>query len=203
MQQLLKKNLFIILILLAIVITIFITNKSKVIDDPASDPVELTLATDDPIVESANEVEAAPEEFMIDVKGEVRQPGVYTVDVNARVIDVITIAGGFTDTADQNQVNLAQKIHDEMVVFIPKPGEIIEGIESIQMVEANQSEGIRLNSATKEEIQSLNGIGPSKAEAIVTYREENGPFKSVDELLNVSGIGEKTLEKFKDEIIVP
>lgn len=203
MQQLLKKNIFIILILVAIVITVFMTNNSKAIDNTTSDPVELMLSADDPIEEM--EVEAEPEEFMIDVKGEVKLPGVYTVDVTDRVIDVILLAGGFTDAADQNQVNLAQKVHDEMVIFIPKPGEIVEEIESIQTAgpESNQADGIRLNSATIEEIQTLNGIGPSKAEAIVSYREENGPFKSVDELLNISGIGEKTLEKFKDKVIVP
>lgn len=179
------------------------TNNSKAIDNTTSDPVELMLSADDPIEEM--EVEAEPEEFMIDVKGEVKLPGVYTVDVTDRVIDVILLAGGFTDAADQNQVNLAQKVHDEMVIFIPKPGEIVEEIESIQTAgpESNQADGIRLNSATIEEIQTLNGIGPSKAEAIVSYREENGPFKSVDELLNISGIGEKTLEKFKDKVIVP
>lgn len=202
-----KRNLFIILIVLAIVITLFVTNKSKAISNPADFSEELTLTANDPIGEAVavplDNDQAVSQDFIVDVKGEVGKPGVYTVGIDDRVVDAIMLAGGFTEDADQNQVNLAQRVHDEMVVYIPKAGELTAGNEITQSSPTNQTNGIQINRATLEEIQTLNGIGPSKAEAIITYREENGPFTSVDELLNVSGIGEKTLEKFKDDIVVP
>lgn len=207
MQEFLKRHLFIILILLAVVITIFMTNNSKVVGNSEEASAELTLTNDDAVKGTgevvSDNMQAATEDFIIDVKGQVEKPGVYTVDIDARVVDAIMLAGGFTEAADQNQVNLAQRVYDEMVVFIPKTGELAEGIELMQTTPTNQTNGIQINNATQEEIETLNGIGPAKAEAIITYREENGPFKSVDDLLNVSGIGEKTLENFKDDIVVP
>lgn len=207
MQEFLKRHLFIILILLAVVITICMTNNSKVVGNSEEASAELTLTNDDAVKGTgevvSDNMQAATEDFIIDVKGQVEKPGVYTVDIDARVVDAIMLAGGFTEAADQNQVNLAQRVYDEMVVFIPKTGELAEGIELMQTTPTNQTNGIQINNATQEEIETLNGIGPAKAEAIITYREENGPFKSVDDLLNVSGIGEKTLENFKDDIVVP
>lgn len=116
-----------------------------------------------------------------------------------RVNDVIKKAGGFTNDADQSQVNLAQKVQDEMIIFIPSTGGDIEnGGLSVDIASK-----LRINYASQEEIESLNGIGPSKAKAIIQYREENGLFQNTEDLLNVSGIGETTLENIKDDIQVP
>lgn len=144
-----------------------------------------------------NDVETA---ILADVKGEVKRPGVYEANHGVRVVDIIEKAGGFTENADENQINLAQIVHDEMVIIIPKIGE-----ESSVPVSAEQSgsDKIKINQASKEEIEQLNGIGPAKAQAIVDHREENGPFQQVDDLLEVNGIGEKTLENVKEDIVVP
>src|SRR5699024_3531433 len=115
-----------------------------------------------------------------------------------RVDDVLELAGGLTSKANPLSVNRAEKVYDEMVIIIPGEGEEGEITGS-----SGTSNKVRLNNATAQELESLNGIGPAKAEAIIQYREENGPFKEVEDLLEISGIGEKTLESFKDDILIP
>lgn len=149
-----------------------------------------------------DENEIIESKIMVDIKGEVETPGVYEIEQGTRVIDIIKAAGGFTKDADENQINLAEKVHDEMVLIVPKLGE--EGtITSTVTSQQGSDQKLRINLASKEEIEQLNGIGPAKAQAIIDFREENGIFQQVDDLLQVNGIGEKTLENIKDNIIVP
>lgn len=143
-----------------------------------------------------NDVE---ETVMIDLKGEVKRPGVYELPQNARVKDAIEEAGGFTVEADEWSVNLAQKVMDEMVIFVPKK---MDGMDA-ESLSTSMEGKVRINYATQEEIETLNGIGPKKAQAIIQFREENGFFQTIDDLLQVQGIGEKTLEKIKDQIQIP
>ncbi|MDQ0161274.1 helix-hairpin-helix domain-containing protein [Aeribacillus alveayuensis] len=134
----------------------------------------------------------------VDVKGAVKNPGVYEVKETDRVLTVIEKAGGFHENADINQVNLAAKLVDGSIVYVPKIGEQASNDNN----QSPSNNKININNATMEELQTLTGIGPSKAEAIISYREENGPFQAVDEIKNVSGIGEKSFEKIKDDITV-
>ncbi|MBA2173530.1 helix-hairpin-helix domain-containing protein [Halobacillus locisalis] len=138
-----------------------------------------------------------PKEMKVDLKGEVVKPGVYVVKAGMRVDDVISMAGGMTGSADVTSINLAQLLQDEMVILVLPIG------ESAPTSASSASVFLPINQATKEEIEGLSGIGPSKAQAIVDYREEHGPFSSKEELLNISGIGEKTLEGMEDEIRIP
>jgi competence protein ComEA len=147
--------------------------------------------------------------IMVDVKGQVKLPGVYSSSQGERVIDVINRAGGLTENADESQVNFAQHVQDAMVIYIPAKGE--EGIALPPGSTGNTSETtggssnqakINLNKADENELQNLPGIGPSKAAAILEYRETNGQFKNVEDLKNISGIGEKTFDKLKDLITV-
>jgi competence protein ComEA len=141
-----------------------------------------------------------PTTIIVDIKGEVQEPGVYEVNFEARVNELIELAGGFTRNADPEQINLAQKLHDEMSIIVPKEG----GANELEETGMSDTQGkLRLNHATQEEIETLPGIGPAKAQAIIQYREENGLFQDVQDLLNISGIGEKTLESFMDQIQVP
>jgi len=135
---------------------------------------------------------------IVDIKGEVEQPGVYEVDSQSRVNDAIQLAGGFTSEANEFVVNLAQKVHDEMTIVVPSLTD--DGEPNGQHTNSNK---VIINTASKEDLESLNGIGPSKAEAIINYRDEHGFFQSIEDLLNVSGIGEKTLENIRDYIQVP
>ncbi|WP_085994411.1 helix-hairpin-helix domain-containing protein [Oceanobacillus senegalensis] len=148
-----------------------------------------------------NNLEVELNNLVVDVKGAVTSPGVYEMEEGMRVNDVIQQAGGFTDSADTSQVNLAQKLMDEMVIIVP---DLSDGTAPVSESNNNSNNGkVRLNYATREEIESLNGIGPSKAQAIIQYRDENGLFHSIEDLLEISGIGEKTLEQMKDSVQVP
>lgn len=156
---------------------------------------------------SEEEKDKPSEKIMVDIKGQIKQPGVYQANTGERVIDVISRAGGVTEQADQGQVNFAEHVQDEMVIYIPAKGEGVpsSGSSGGQAAQggAGQNEGkINLNKADEAELQNLPGIGPAKAAAIIEYRNTSGPFKAVEDLKNISGIGEKTFEKLKDSVVV-
>lgn len=143
---------------------------------------------------------------MVDIKGAVQKPGVYQLPKDARVKDALAQAGGATKEADLRQLNLASKLQDEMAVYIPAAGEEIPpsspGSSISSSGASNDQPLVNINTANTDELQTLNGIGPSKASAIISYREESGLFQTVDDLGQVSGIGEKSLEKIKAQITV-
>ncbi|WP_258535637.1 helix-hairpin-helix domain-containing protein [Bacillus sp. 03113] len=143
--------------------------------------------------------------MMVDVKGAVQHPGIFEAKPGDRVMDIITKAGGLRENANKDSVNFALKVVDEMVIYIPEIGEVQE--QQITSIEnpGNVQDGsgkVNLNKANEEELQTIPGIGPSKAAAIIEYRESNGPFKKIEDLQSISGIGEKTFEKLKDHITV-
>lgn len=143
---------------------------------------------------------------MVDIKGAVQKPGVYQLPKDARVKDALAQAGGATKEADLRQLNLASKLQDEMAVYIPAAGEEIPPSSPVSSISSsgtsNDQPLVNINTANTDELQTLNGIGPSKASAIVSYREENGLFQTVEDLGQVSGIGDKSLEKIKAQITV-
>ncbi|QKY69513.1 helix-hairpin-helix domain-containing protein [Lentibacillus sp. CBA3610] len=188
-----KKYLFPIVIAIVIAAFLFLNH------DDADENVSQINQNQEEQPDSLNEKEQAPAIVMVDVKGEVATPGVYEIESESRVNDVIQMAGGFTEDADQSMVNLAQKVQDEMIIMIPKMGEQVSGSSP----GGNGDDKVRINYATQEEIEQLNGIGPSKAAAIIQYRDENGIFETEEDLLDVSGIGEKTLDSLKEDIQVP
>lgn len=149
--------------------------------------------------------EESEEEVTVDVKGAVKNPGVYQLRAGARVHDALQKAGGLLPDAESKSINQAQKLTDEAVVYVAKVGE--EGADVTQASQTPAGTGetsglVNLNTATEAELQTVSGIGQKKAQDIIAYREANGKFKSVDELKNVSGIGAKTLEKLKDYVTV-
>ncbi|MBU8905618.1 helix-hairpin-helix domain-containing protein [Desertibacillus haloalkaliphilus] len=141
--------------------------------------------------------------IVIDIKGAVSSPGVYEMHSGQRVFDVIEQAGGLLTEANEAKINLAAKLQDEMVIYVPEIGEDSEQVEVVTAVAEASDEGnkVRINSATTEELERLPGVGPAKAAAILSFREENGSFTTADELLQVSGIGEKSLEQMKEQIV--
>lgn len=142
--------------------------------------------------------------LFVDVKGAVSSPGLYEAKEGDRVLDAIDQAGGLIKTADEKQVNFAQKVHDEMIIYIPEKGEVVEeALPAMAAPSSTQAAGkININRADLSELQNLPGVGPAKAQAIIDYREEQGPFKKVEDIQNVSGIGEKTFEKLQESITV-
>lgn len=141
---------------------------------------------------------------VVDIKGAVVHQGVYELEEGQRVKDAIQMAGGFTENADVMMVNLASIVRDESVIYVPEIGDE-ERVNIATLYSNGQSTGsdlVLINTATIDELQTLPGIGPSKAAAIKSHIEENGPLKTIEDLTNVSGIGPKTLEKLKDKIEV-
>lgn len=168
---------------------------------------------DSAAVDSVRESQSNAEEeaiIIVDIKGAVRQPGVYQGEENMRVMDIVSLAGGLLDTADDKSVNLAQRISDQMVIYIPVVGENVERSPdegesfqiSIEQEEDAESEKVNINIADAVQLQTLNGIGEKKAEQIIAYRKENGSFQTIEDIMGVSGIGEKTFEGFKAAITV-
>lgn len=180
-------------------------------EDPAdTEDIFSVTAKEAEMEQSVNESSAEPEIIKVDVKGAVKSPGIFTAQAGDRVIDLISAAGSFTEKADTDKVNFAQIIEDQMVIYVPEIGEEDKGdLENIQVgtsgdaITKGTSGGlVNLNTATQEDLQTLTGIGPSKANAILEYRETAGKFKEVDELKQVTGIGDKTFERLRDSISV-
>ena len=142
----------------------------------------------------------------VDVKGEVHHPGVYQMKAENRVKDLIEAAGGFTPLADDQKLNLAQLLEDQMVIVVPKKGEEVNSelaqAPTSQKKEVGKEGKVNINTATVEELKTLKGIGEKKAEAIIEYRKQNGSFKNKEELMKVRGIGKKLYESFEERVIV-
>lgn len=149
-------------------------------------------------------------EIMVDLKGAVAKPNVYQISSDERLVDLIRQAGGFTDQADQKSINLSAKLKDEEVIYVPKLGESSssESTDSpisssvSNQVSTTRGPKININKADLTELQKLTGIGQKKAQDIIDFRMKNGDFKSIEDLGKVSGFGDKTLEKLKDEISI-
>lgn len=152
--------------------------------------------------------EDVPLSIIVDVQGAVKFPGVYELTEEERLIDAIQAAGGYETEADTRLINHAQKVTDEMFIYIPRIGEdpleepLFTTVQTGNANSGNQDGLVNLNTATEAELTTLAGIGPSKAAAIIQYREEQGKFQSIEELKNVTGIGDKTFEKLQNEITV-
>ena len=159
--------------------------------------------------DSSTEKEVKEEPFeqdliTVDVKGAVKSPGIYDLPVGSRVNDAVQKAGGLTEQADSKSLNLAQKVSDEALVYVPTKGEEAASQQTASGTASSTSKEkkINLNKASLEELKQVKGLGGKRAKDIIDHRESNGKFKSVDELKKVSGIGAKTIEKLKDYVTV-
>lgn len=147
----------------------------------------------------------------VEIKGEVKKPDVYKMNSGNIVNDLIKKSGGAKDDADMSSINRAAKLIDNQCIVIPKKGEKSAAIlnndnlnSSTGDVSQGDSQGdlININTADKEELKKLSGIGDGKAQKIIDYREEHGLFKSIDDIKNVSGIGDATFNNIKNKITV-
>lgn len=196
-----------IVVIIIVVLLIFYLTVLKVPDDKVNTEGAVTLETliEEDTSQTIGVDEADPSEsqevaVVVDVKGAVMLPGVFTLNSDQRVIDAIESAGGVTEQADTKHINFAQLLEDEMYVYIPEMGEDISQLSVLSDNKQTHESMININNADESELLLLDGIGPSKAAEIIKYREENGAFNSIEELTNVSGIGEKTFEKIKENI---
>ena len=155
--------------------------------------------------EAAGQAEEAEKEVFVYVCGEVRSPGVYELHPGSRIYEAIRAAGGMTEQADEQYVNQAESLKDGQQIYIPSKEEVqTEGKAPIQSGEESGTERGKenLNTAGKEELMTLTGIGEEKADSIIRYREENGGFKSPEDLMKIEGIKTGVFDKIKDKITV-
>ncbi|WP_432358500.1 helix-hairpin-helix domain-containing protein [Sporosarcina sp. UB5] len=148
-------------------------------------------------------VESTPIVIMVDIQGAVKYPGVYSLIEGDRLIDAIHAAGGYLADADTRMLNHAMKLPDEFFIYVPREGEEVDYSSSSGIVllepgsKAIDDGKVNINTADAQQLMTIPGIGPSKAAAIINYREENGPFASPNAIMEVSGIGQKTFEKLE------
>lgn len=174
---------------------------------------EIQNIQDDEKIQINNE----KENVMVHVIGEVNSPGVVKLEEGARIIDAIQAAGGKTEEADLSKVNLAYVIEDGTQIYIPRINENLNQVELIseeaghsiivtntktQDNENQQNSKVNINTANKEKLETLPGIGETTAQKIIDYREQNGKFNKIEDLKNVSGIGEAKFNSLKDKITV-
>lgn len=178
-----RENLIIAIIVFAIIAYYWVNKQEDV-------PMTLvsTAQTETTITET--------KEVVVHITGRVKKPGVYTLTNDARLLDVVEAAGGLYPDADESQINLSQKITDEQRIHISAKGEVAESLP----VQAEDGR-IDINHATKEELETLPGIGPALAERIIAHREQQ-LFVTIEDITNVSGIGEKLFEGMKELIVV-
>ncbi|CWW60230.1 ComE operon protein 1 [Enterococcus faecalis] len=209
LKQLPKKWLLLgsgasIVILITLLVGIYLmVNKEPRVDTTMWEETSLTTTAE--VATDATQ-ERAETMIYVDIKGAVKVPGIYQLKNQQRIWDALALAGGVSEEADTTQVNYAQKVKDQMIIYVPKKGEPVpQSLETLQEsapAQQNQEGKINLNTATEAELQTISGIGAKKAQEIIRFRDEQGPFKTVEELKNVSGIGEKTVERLKDMLTV-
>lgn len=165
------------------------------------------LPKDEIVIQSNQEVTKDTQKIYVHIEGCVHNPGVMEVEQGTRIYELIELAGGETEEADFSKINLASVVKDEQKVVVP--AKVVyeeETNKSDSNIKINSSNFknmlVNINTATKEELETLNGIGSSMAKRIIDYRESEGYFSSIEDIMNVSGIGEGKFEKIKDNIEV-
>jgi len=141
----------------------------------------------------------------VDIAGAVKKPGVLKLEEDTRIYQAIEISGGLMAEADVSTINMAAKLKDENKIYIPEIGEKLDisiNNNSQSISGTGNNIQININTANSQELQELSGVGPSTAEKIIEYRELHGSFQKIEEIMNVSGIGVKTFDKFKDKIYI-
>ena len=217
-----KTIIIVILIIISVAYYIYKTNEEKNIQESINELIETNNKTENTIEtneESNNETKESSQDtenkILIHITGAIKKEGVYELTEGDRIIDAINKAEGVTEEADTSQINMASKLEDVMKIYVPKKGENTtniqsqeEQIENIQIKSENNnnknssSKKININTASMDELDTLPGIGEATAQKIIDYRKEKGKFSKIEDLKEVSGIGESKYEKIKDKICV-
>ena len=159
--------------------------------------------------ESGESQENKATEIYVHVCGKVVKPGVYELEEDARLCDAIEAAGGYSNKADKEYLNLAEKVTDGQKIYVPGKDEIKENEQTSAETQNNTNEykaqdsnKVNINTASREELMTISGIGEAKADSIIAYRSENGSFSSIEDIKNVSGIGDGLFSKMKEYITI-
>ena len=203
-----KKIIAIIGVIILLVVLYFIYNKNQTIEQYDEN---ILVKTENTVEENSSEEEKI---IIVHITGAVKTPGIVKLKEGSRIEDAINMAGGLTEDADISNVNLAYVLDDGVKIKIPSNLDIDitedpittengENIIEEETISKNKEESsLNINKATKEELQNLPGIGQELASRIVDYREQNGKFSNIEDIKNVSGIGESKFEKIKDLITI-
>ena len=149
-----------------------------------------------------NELNEKNNKIAVYVSGAVKSPGVYYLDKNSRVYNLLDICGGIADNADITKINLAQKLVDEDKIEVPIKVEQKDSEDEEDDIEDGANDLININNASETELETLNGIGEATAKKIVEYREKNGKFDTIEDIMEVPGIGESKYNNIKENICV-
>lgn len=198
-----KKLIFpITIIILYIILFVYFEEKINNIEIPVQEEI---IIKEEPQIEQEEPIKY----IYIDIKGAIKKPGVYKLEENSRIIDAINISGGLLKTANTTYTNLSKILNDSEVIKIYTNEEVKkleketpQELPKVEETPTIENKLININTASLEQLQTLNGIGESKAKSIVEYRTTNGNFKSIEEIKNVSGISESLYEKIKDSISI-
>lgn len=208
MKAKLKYIIIAIIILVALVVSYVLSLDNK---EVSAENVEITKT----------DVTNVTSKVYVDIKGSVKKPGVYQVPADSIVWDAINLSGGFTKNAYTKNINLSQKVKDEMVIYVFSKSEMSKMNNTVKTdtacttnvinydncitTEKNATETstslVNINTASKEELMNVSGIGASKADSIIAYRIKM-PFSKIEDIMNVSGIGESLFDKIKKYITV-
>lgn len=175
-------------------------NKDKVFKDEYMKDIFVEESNTEDILVNKENIEV--NNIVVEIKGEVKKPDVYILKEGSIIKDLIDMADGLTEMGDVSNINRADKLSNHQLIFIPNKNDVnnIENTIIPSMVGKDDIGLININTASLEELKGITGIGDTKAQNIIDYRESNNGFTSIDDLKNVDGIGEKTFEKLKDEI---
>lgn len=194
-QKYKKKLLLPTTVALGVFIFIFQFNSAN----PTSNAIQ-PIPFNETIQEQVDPTEYVEDHILfVEVKGAVMKPGVYELSFGDRILKAIELAGGYLPASDSKTINHAQKVEDEMVIYVPVEG---EEVENLQTYLTENSTLVNINVADSSLLTTLPGIGPAKAEAIIAYRNDTGSFKEAHDLMKVTGIGKKTYEKLESLITV-
>ena len=204
-QRFKKIGIFIVIVGIVFLCTVGCAEEQK--DDLKSlslEKIESSSEQDESQDEKLDDIDDAGTIYVY-VCGAVHAPGVYELEGGSRIYEAIVCAGGLRDDADDNFVNQAQTLSDGEQVYIPTEGEVAQEhlvLETEKTANTTVDDRIDINTATKEELMTLSGIGESRAESILAYRQVHGAFQNIEELMNVEGIKEGIFQKIKDSITV-
>ena len=206
MKAKLKYIIIAIIILVALVVSYVLSLDNK---EVSTENVEITKT----------DVTNVTSKVYVDIKGSVKKPGVYQVSADSIVWDIVNLSGGFTKNAYTKNINLSQKVKDEMVIYVFSKNEMLKMNENVKTdttcttniinydncITTEKKETntvlVNINTASKEELMNVSGIGASKADSIIAYRIKT-PFSKIEDIMNVSGIGESLFDKIKKYITV-
>ena len=173
---------------------------------------ELEIIEENTVIKNSEKInkEETTEEIIVHITGEVENEGIIKIKKDARIADVIDEAGGTTNEADLSKINLAYSVKDGQKIYIPNINDekneeeyiTEEAGDKVVVEEEGETSKININTAKQTELETLSGIGPSTALKIINYREENGKFKTIEDIKNVPGIGDAKFENIKESICV-